>query len=386
MDPTAQFVADLTIAVVGAAIGGFAARLVRLSPIVGYLLAGVVIGPFTPGYVANQQTINNLAQLGVIFLLFSIGLGFSLAELKSFGRTALLANIFVLPLLALAVGLAAVALHILHPITLALLSIVSSTAIGASLLKQRGLEEAKPGRLAFAVLISQDLIAVVLLIICSTPGESLSLSGIALPLIRATLFLVVALVLGASVLSRLYGWMVHHAPSEALIIGSTAVALVAAFAAYLAGLSFAFGAFIAGAVISEAAGSSTAQRLVAPFRDLLASLFFVSIGMLLNPKALLAAWPPILILAAVAVVTRALGWQQTFRLVGSRKVVAVTLGLAMVPLGEFNLVLAQAAAQTGRINAAELSQFLGVVVTSIVTAVLLMRAAEQLGKSQETSA
>jgi CPA2 family monovalent cation:H+ antiporter-2 len=148
MDPTAQFVADLTIAVVGAAIGGFTARLVRLSPIVGYLLAGVVIGPFTPGYVANQQTINNLAQLGVIFLLFSIGLGFSLAELKSFGRTAFLSNILVLPLLALAVVLAAAALHILHPITLALLSIVSSTAIGASLLKQRGLDEAKAGRLA----------------------------------------------------------------------------------------------------------------------------------------------------------------------------------------------------------------------------------------------
>lgn len=175
------FLADLTVALAAAVIGGAIASRVKLNPIIGYLLAGVVIGPFTPGYVAHSDTLNTLATIGLIFLLFSLGLGFSFHEIKALGNIALIGNIIVMVVIA-AIATGGVALtHFPHPVTIGMITAVSSTAVGAALLRAWNVENTLAGRFALAQLIVQDFVAVALLVVVTAPATSLSFAGIALP-------------------------------------------------------------------------------------------------------------------------------------------------------------------------------------------------------------
>jgi CPA2 family monovalent cation:H+ antiporter-2 len=342
----------------------------RINPVVGYLLAGVAIGPFTPGYVARSGTIEALAELGLIFLLFSLGLGFSPRELGAVGAVAFAGNVALMGLFGLVAWAIAAFAHLQHPITLASTVVLSSTAIGAALLRQWRLERAPAGHFAIALLVLQDLAAVALLVLVSAPAGSLTLAGILSPALRATAFVAVALVLGATVLHRLVVRLLERAPGEALFGAFAALALVAAWLGYLAGLSFEFGAFIAGAVVSEAAGSRMVQSIVAPFRATFVSLFFVSMGMLLDPRTLGAHPLTLLALAGALIAVRFAGWTLLGRLAGLEAVTAPLVGLAMVPLGEFNVVLANAARDAHRLDRAEYDLLLGATFVSIGCATL----------------
>lgn len=183
MDATTTFVADVTVALITGSLAGALARLLRITPIVGYLAAGILIGPFTPGYVTHGQNLSGLAELGLIFLLFS--LGFALDELREAGGTAVAGNIAAMGLTALAIWFVASRLGVVHPITLALAFTVSSTAVGAALLRGLGLLEKRAGHIALSLLIVQDLIAVIVLVIISTPRSALTLAGVGLPLARS---------------------------------------------------------------------------------------------------------------------------------------------------------------------------------------------------------
>ncbi|MGH7661778.1 MAG: cation:proton antiporter, partial [Vulcanimicrobiaceae bacterium] len=194
MTPDIQFFADLTVALSAAMVGGWLANRAGMNAIVGYIVAGVAIGPFTPGYVANGETIANLAELGLIFLLFSIGLGFSFSDLVAAGARAILAGFGVMVALAGIFWAGATALGFPHPVTLALIAVVSSTAIAVSLLRESALDGNRVGQIALALLVSQDLAAVALLVVVSAPTASLSALGIAIPLAKAVGFVVVALV------------------------------------------------------------------------------------------------------------------------------------------------------------------------------------------------
>lgn len=375
---SSRFLEDLAIAIVAAAIGGGSARWLKLNPILGYLVAGIAIGPFTPGYSADTQTISNLASIGVIFLLFGIGLGFSPSDLRARGRAAALTNVVTLPVIGLAIGATAFAFHSSAPVTFALISIVSSTAVGAAILRDRNLQESPSGKFAITVLIAQDLAAVLLLVAVGTPASSLSLAGVAIALVRVILFVVGALLIGAYVLPKIFVRLMRDANSETLVITFAGVALLSALGASVAGLSYAFGAFIAGAVISEAAGSRMVQTVVAPFRDLLTSLFYVSVGMLVNPRIFTTDWKFIVTIAAVAIVVRLFGWFGAARLVRLPAAAALTVGIAMVPLGEFNVVLAQVASAAGRLARPEFNEILGIVVVSIIAAIVLASITERI--------
>jgi K+:H+ antiporter len=150
MEPRVAFLADLTVALAAAALGGFIASRLRLNPILGYLAAGVAIGPFTPGYVAGAETLDSLATLGLIFLLFSLGLGFSLHEIRTLGAIPLAGNGVVMMLTSAIAAGGARLIGSSHPITMALTTAVSSTAVGAALLREWNVENAAPGRFALA--------------------------------------------------------------------------------------------------------------------------------------------------------------------------------------------------------------------------------------------
>lgn len=375
------FLADLTVALVAAVAGGAIASRLKINPIIGYLLAGVVIGPFTPGYVAHSDTLNTLATIGLIFLLFSLGLGFSLHEIKTLGTVALAGNIVVMVLLAGIASFGAVLTHLAHPITIGMIAAVSSTAVGAALLRTWNVENTLAGRFALAQLIVQDFAAVALLVVVTAPPTSLSFVGIALPVAKAVGFTAVALLLGATVLARAVRQILSKVETESLFPVFAGFALVAAWLGNLAGLSFEFGAFVAGAVISEAAGSRMIISVVAPFRSLFVALFFVSVGMLLNPSALGANWKAVFLGGAIFIALRFLAWGTLSRLCGLAAGAAGLAALTMTALGEFNVVLVNEARAAHRIDATDEQVVLGVMLLSIVGSLALAPLVGRFGRA-----
>lgn len=368
MDATGHFLVDLTCGVVAAAAGGYLARSARLTPVIGYLVAGVVIGPFTPGITADVGSLSGLGELGLILLVFSLGLGFAPSELRRVGAAPIVANVAAMTAIGIVSYFVAHLFGVRDAITAALVVPLSSTAIGVALLDVLGIRTRFAGHLAVALLIAQDLFAVALLVLASTPPDRLTPVGLLMPLASSVVFVTVAIVLGATVLHRLVASAVRRATPEQSIPTFTAIALVAGWLGHKAGLSYEFGAFVAGAVISEAAGSRTAQAVVKPFRELFLMLFFVALGMALDVRAVLAAWPVILSLGAILIVVRLGIWTVAMRVLRFAWPAAAGLAIALLPLGEFNMVLANAAQTAGRIDAGEFAGLIGATFLSIVAA------------------
>jgi CPA2 family monovalent cation:H+ antiporter-2 len=377
MDPTTRFIADVTVALVAGGLAGAAARALRVTPVLGYLSAGMIVGPFTPGYVAHGDSLTGLAQLGLIFLLYSLGLGFSPQQLREAGIRAVVGNVLAMAVIAVAVWFIASRLHLQHPWTLALAFTVSSTAVGAALLHVFGLTQARAGRIALSMLIVQDLIAVLLLVVTSAPASELSVTGLMLPLLRAALFVIVALVLGSTVLHRFFSVVLMRAGADLPLIIFSAVALAAAWLGHFAGLTYEFGAFVAGAVTSEAAGSRLVQSVVHPFRELFIMLFFVSMGMLVDVGSLGRNLGLVLAIAAVAVGVRFIIWGGVARWLRLPLGTSIGLGIVLLPMGEFNIVLGNASLAGGRLDRVELSVLVGAAVVSIIAAAIGARVAQR---------
>jgi CPA2 family monovalent cation:H+ antiporter-2 len=370
---TAIFLADLTAAVVAASILGALARRLGITPVLGYVIAGIAIGPFTPGYQTSSASLGGLSELGLILLLFSLGLGFSFSELRAVGIVPMIGNLVLMTLFSVATWALGKAFGFTHPATFGLTFALSSTAIGVVLLKIFGLLDKRPGHAAVALLVAQDLVAVLILVVTSSPAAELTPSGILIPLLKAALFVIVALVLGATVLHRAVVNFLRRAPGEAMIGFCTAVALAAAWLGHAAGLSFEFGAFIAGAVISEAAGSRMVDSIIAPFRDFFILIFFVSIGTFVDVRAVAQHWPVILAIGAVFSAVRWIGWFALSRIVGQPFGIAAALGIALLPLGEFNVVLASSSLSTGRLDQGEYATAIGTTILTVVLGALATR-------------
>ncbi|HEY2473181.1 MAG TPA: cation:proton antiporter, partial [Candidatus Cybelea sp.] len=295
-EATTRFLADLTAALVAASILGGLARRLGITPILGYVIAGIAIGPFTLRHATSTGSLGGLSELGLILLLFSLGLDFSIAELGAVGPIPMIGNVALMVIFSAAAAGLGRLFGFVHPITFGLIFALSSTAIGVALLKIFGLLDKRPGHAAVALLVAQDLIAVLILVVTISPAAELTPLGIIIPLLKAAVFVVVALVVGGTVLRRVVIAFLRRAPAGAMIAFCTAVALAAAWLGHIAGLSFEFGAFIAGAVISEAAGSRMVESIVAPFREFFILVFFVTIGTFVDIGAIGQHWPAILVI------------------------------------------------------------------------------------------
>src|SRR5579875_319694 len=354
-DPQAMFLTDIALALFFAVAAGAIAARFGINRIVGYIIAGILVGPFTPGVVVRTETVENLAELGLIFLLFSLGLSFSFKEIRAAGMISTAGNIVVMALLGAASAVAARLAHLPHPYIVGLATVLSSTAIGVTLLRDWGVERTRAAQLAVGLLVVQDLVAVVLLVIVATPPDRLSPAGIVWPIGKALVFIAVALAVGARVLHWFVTRSFANTPSEALFGAFAAVALISGFLAYVVGLPYEFGAFMAGAVISEGAGSERVAHAVMPFRALFVSLFFVAIGMAVNPVVVFEHWPIVFGLGTALGGAAGLG-------AGA----ALLFGVALIPLGEFNIVLANTAFAASSMNGDERSILVGIAFFSII--------------------
>jgi monovalent cation:H+ antiporter-2, CPA2 family len=349
-----DLIGDLALILVAALAGGFLAQRIGQPLIVGYILAGVVVGPFTGGFtVVNLHDIEQLAELGVVLLLFSLGLELSFRELKPVRTVALVGGTIQI-LLTMAVGLG-VGLGLGWQWRPALwfgaLISVSSTMVALKTLQAQGRLGTLSSRVMLGILVVQDLAVVPLMIVLPELSDpSGGLAGVVIAALRAFLLLGVMVLVSTRVVPRLMAFVARWNSRELFFLATTAVAVGVGYVTWWFGLSMALGAFVAGMVINESEYAHQALSDVMPLRDLFGMLFFVSVGMLLDPAL---AWQQLGVLGVVVAtvaVAKAVIFALVVRLFGYWNVVPLAVALTLFQVGEFAFVLARVGLSTGAIS------------------------------------
>lgn len=336
------------------ALGAIAQRL-RLSPLVGYLLAGVLVGPFTPGYVADQKIANELAEIGVILLMFGVGLHFSLKDLLAVRRIAVpgaLGQMAVATLLG--IGLATLlGWPLISGLVFGLALSVASTVVLLRALQERRLIQTDRGKIAVGWLIVEDLAMVLALVLLPAlagamkagegAGDPMTawVMPLGVTLLKVGGFVAFMLIVGRRLVPWLLHYVAHTGSRELFRLAVLAVALGVAFgAAMLFGVSFALGAFFAGMILAESELSQRAAEETLPLRDAFAVLFFVSVGMLFNPFVVLAHPWTVLAVLGIIIVGKSLAALAIIKAFGRSNTTAVTVAASLAQIGEFSFILA----------------------------------------------
>ena len=300
-----RFILDLGVAVAAALVGGAIAVRLRQPAVIGYLVAGIAIGPATPGFVGDVERIAVLADVGVVLLLFALGVEFSIHGLREVGRVAIPGGAAQV-LLMLAGGtlmMAGLGFELREALVIGACLSLSSTLVVLKSLIDRGELDSLHGRAAIGWSIVQD-IAMIMFIVALPPiaGGDVVVPFL-LALGKAAIFLALAYVVGTRLLPRMFIAVARLGSGELFLLAVVGTALLTAFvSSAVFGLSLALGAFVAGVLVSESELSHQAAAEVTPFRDLFAVLFFVSVGMLVDPGAIASDAPLIALLVVVAVV------------------------------------------------------------------------------------
>ncbi len=371
---------NITLAVVVAFVGGVIARRIGLPTIVGYLLAGIVIGPFTPGYVGDIETIQQLAELGVIFLMFGVGLHFSFQDLWRV-RDIAVPGALIQTAFATLIGFGMTRLWGWDPgagIVLGLSISVASTVVLLRGLMDNSLLNTPHGQAAVGWLVMEDILSVLILVIMPAlvGGEGgFDWSGLALTLVKAVAFAGIMFFIGTRLIPSLLQRIAHTRSRELFILAVLAITLGTALGAgELFGVSLALGAFVAGAIVSQSHLSHQVGADVLPFREAFAVLFFVSVGMLVNPTFLMqnigqVAALTLLIVIGKGIIVLAMGMifprpAKTF--------LVVAVGLSQI--GEFSFILGSAGVRLNLLSADQYSLILAGALVSITLNPLMFRA------------
>lgn len=384
-----EFILGLGGAVAAALVGGALALRLRQPAIVGYLLAGVLIGPFTPGFVGDVEQISALAEVGVVLLLFALGVEFSLRELRNVARIALPGGIAQIALIvgagtALMVGLGS---GWGGAFVIGACLSISSTLVVLKSLIDSGEIDSLHGRTAIGWSIVQDIATIVFIVALPSLTGGDAILPLALALVKAAIFLLLAYVLGTRLLPLLFGYVARSGSSELFLLVVFATALLTAFvSSAIFGLSLALGAFVGGVVVSESDLSHQAAAEVTPFRDLFAVLFFVSVGMLVDPTALVDELPLIGVLVAIAVVGKGSLIVLLGRLAGLPLRSALLLGGALAQVGEFSFILAEDARGLGILDPRAYNLILGTAVVSIILTSVVREVTHRLATRSELRA
>ena len=365
----------------------FLFQKLRLPSIAGFLVAGTLVGPYGLNLVSDREQVETLAEIGVILLLFTIGLEFSLTQMKASRRLLIIGGAIQLigTLVLGTTGGLVVGLSVPEAVFWGLLLSLSSTAIVLKALGERGEADTHHGRATIGILIFQDLAVVPMILI--TPAlankESEGILPIALTL-AISVVAVIFIIIGARVLAPwILGHIVRARSRELFLLTIIVLGLGTAWLTSLVGLSLALGAFIAGLLISESEYSHQALAEVLPFRDSFNSLFFVSIGMLMDLRVLLDH--PVLILTLVtAVLTgKFLSGAGAVLAAGASLRSGVLAGVALAQVGEFAFILAQEGQHVGLLSADSYSVFLTVSIFSMIITPFLIQWSPKLARRTE---
>ena len=366
-----SLLATITMAVLFAFLCGFAARKLRLPSLVGYLIAGLLISPFTPGFVGDVSAAGQLAEVGVIFMMFGVGLHFSLRDLWNVRQIAIPGAILQTTLSTL-IGLALGQLwgwSFEAGLVLGLSISVASTVVLLRGLTDHGLVSTPHGRVAIGWLVFEDLATIVILVLMPVlvGGSGNPLVSVGVALLKTAVFVIIMLVIGTRVLSWLLTQIAYTRSRELFILAVVAMAVGTSFAAFeLFGVSLALGAFLAGVVIGESDVHHQVNAEAVPFRDFFSVLFFVSVGMLVDPAVVMANIGKVVVLSLLviggkAVITLLLGFVLPS---SARTMIVVAAGLSQI--GEFSFIVGQAGVGLGLIDGDQYGLILAAAVVSII--------------------
>jgi len=370
---------NIAIALVVAFFGGLVARRLGLPTIIGYMLAGIVIGPFTPGFVGDTETISQLAELGVLFLMFGVGLHFSISDFWKVRAVAIPGALGRMALTTLlGFGLSQLwGWTAASGIVLGLAISIASTVVLLRGLMDNGLLNTPHGQAAVGWVVVEDLATVLILVLMPTlanTSDGFNWQQLGLTLLKAIGFIILVLFVGIRLIPWVLLRIAHTRSRELFILAILAIALgIALSAAEIFGVSLALGAFVAGVVISESPLSHQVGADVLPFREAFAVLFFVSIGMLVNPGYLLNNVGVILALTGLIVigkpvVTLVLGFLFPWP---ARTTLVLAAGLSQI--GEFSFILGQEGVGLGLLDQNQYSLILAGALLSITVNPLMFR-------------
>jgi monovalent cation:H+ antiporter-2, CPA2 family len=375
----ANFLLDLALVTVVAAATTLLFHRLKQPVVLGYVLAGVLIGPHNPFGLPSPASIQTLAELGIVFLMFSIGLEFRLQRLARAGLPALGAALASMVVVAAATIAASGALgwSTGDALFLGAILAISSTVIAAKAMVETGQHGRRWADLAMGVLIVQDVAAIAILAVLGSGGGDLGVLDVLGLLGRIATFAMTALVLGLLFVPPLVNRLARARADEVLVVTLAGLALgVAALATFL-GFSPALGAFLIGAVVAEASEPWLAEQRVHPLRDLFTAVFFVSIGMLLDPALLAAHWPAALGLGLLMVVLKVAFHAVPAFLLGAPPKEGFKASLAVAQIGEFSFVIASLGIALGVVSDFVLPVTVGIATASALWTPYFLRASDR---------
>ncbi len=400
MEQTNGLITTLVAAIVLAFVFGFVAQRLKLSPLVGYLVAGFAVGPFTPGFTADVHLALQLSEIGVILLMFGVGLKISIDDIWSVRWTAVpgsLLQTILVAVLGAGVGLA-FAMPMAESVLLGISISIASTVVFLRVLEDRKLMKTEAGRIGVSWLLVEDFVIILAIVILPALVTAMGSGGaeispltiagaLGMTLGKIALFVVLMLVVGG----RFFPWLIvqiaHTKSRELLSLGTLALALGVAGAAYFwFDASFALGAFLGGLALNGSKFSHKVAEDSLPLRDTFAVLFFVAVGMLLDPGILLRQPIAIAALVLVIVIGKALLAYVPMRMLGQDKVTSLLIALGTAQIGEFSFVLAGLGRQFEVMTAETYNLILASAMISIALNPFLMRLVRELPPAKPTKA
>ncbi len=359
---------DLILIVVTAFFSGLLMQRLGQPLILGYILTGIAFGPYTGGFaLTSVHEIELLAEIGVALLLFALGLEFSLKDLKPVKMIALIGTpIQIILTIAMGYGIGQMmGWDAKSSLWLGALVSLSSTMVLLKTLMNQGWLGTLSSKVMVGMLIVQDLAVVPLIVLLPMLNDpSLGWISLEIAILKTVVFLAGMILFGTRLLPLIMRYIAHLGSRELFLLAITAIGLGVGYLTYLVGLSFAFGAFVAGMVLSESDYGHQALSDIIPVRDLFGLLFFASVGMLLNPVFLLDHWQQVLILVLIVSLGKGIIFALLARIFKYGNVVPLAVGLGLFQVGEFSFVLAQVGVSTNSISHEVYSL---VLTTAIIT-------------------
>jgi len=373
--------ADFAIIMGAALVGGLVAYRLRLPVLLGYLVAGILIGPYSLALVKNVDLIETMASIGVVLLLFTLGMEFSLGDLKRVGKIGLaggIVQIMVTALLGFTISKTLLSWPIPDAIFFGFLIALSSTMVVLKILVERGETNTPHGRIMIAILLVQDLAVLPLMVILPALGQQDIgfISSVGITLGKALLFLGAMTVIGFWVVPAFLGHTAGMRSRELFLITIVAICLGAAFGTSYFGVSAAFGAFAAGMLVSRSHFAHQALADIIPLRNTFAALFFVSLGMLASPRFIADNWSIVILVALIIIASKFIICSLITRSFGYSLKTTIFVGAGLTQVGEFSFVIGQAGLETGVISGNLYSLILSSAILTILFTPVAFKLAE----------
>jgi CPA2 family monovalent cation:H+ antiporter-2 len=354
MDNAHTFLENLALVLCTAAVTSFLFQRLRQPVIFGYLIAGMIVGPYLPTpLLADERILRTLSELGVILLMFSLGLEFRIKRVAQIAATSGLAALLETSTM---LGLGYFAGYLLgltqvESIFVGAIVAISSTTIIAKAFEENGVH----GRLreiVFGILIVEDLIAIVLLALLTAiaSGAGLSAASLGLTLVRLTTFLAGLVIIGMLIVPRFVRAVVRSERTDTMLVVVIGLCFGAAYLAYAFGYSVALGAFIMGSLVAESGEAIRVERLVHPVRDMFVAIFFVSVGSLIDPRVIVDHWDAVLLLSVIVITGKAVAVTAGSFITGNGLRHSIQSGMSLAQIGEFSFIIAGVGLAAGLIS------------------------------------